>query len=188
MELKKSQNSDPLSTKVSATRPTVMFAKVALGVVICFIAIGAFLFWLADPLYLKAPKDRKLIMIFQDHRAAFEKLPQMAAEDSVWDFSESHLDARLSDKRRQEYKSLLSEIRPAPSVGRGDETTRFVFAFGGLSAIGPEWVKGIEYIPGSTDRVGVVLENLDQLASLAWGGVYLRQIEPHWFVFVQKTD
>jgi len=165
-----------------------MFTKVALGLVACFVAVGATIFWLADPLYLKAPKDRELITVFQDHRAAFEKLPQMAAEDSIWIFSESDLDARLGDKRRQEYKSLLSEIRPGLSVGRGDQTTRFIFAGGGLLAIGPEWVKGIEYIPGSTDRVGVVLQNLDQPASLATGGVYLRQIEPKWFIFFQNTD
>jgi hypothetical protein len=165
-----------------------MFTKVALGLIVGFIAVGAILFWLADPLYLKAPKDRQLITVFQGHRAAFEKLRQMAAEDSMWNFSESHLDARLGDKRRQEYKSLLSEIRPGLSVGRGYQTTRFIFAVGGLSAIGPEWVKGIEYVPGSIDREGVVLENLDQLASLATGGVYLRQIEPNWFVIFQKTN
>lgn len=165
-----------------------MFTKVALGLVVCFIAVGAILFWMADPLYLKAPKVRELITVFQEHRAAFEKLRQMAAEDSMWDFSESRLDARLGDKRRQEYKSLLSEIRRDLSVGRGYETTRFIFAGGGLSAIGPGWVKGIEYVPGSTDRVGPIKENLDQPASLAMGGVYLRQIEPKWFVFFQKTD
>jgi hypothetical protein len=168
---------------------TGMLTKVALGVVACFIAIGALLFWLADPLYLKAPKDRALITVFQDHRAAFEQLRQMAVEDSIWDLNEAHLDARLDDKRKREYKRLLSEIRPGLGAGRDyDGKTRFIFAVGGLSAIGPEWVKGIEYVPGSTDRVGPVLENLDQPASLAWGGVYLRQIEPKWFVFFQKTD
>jgi hypothetical protein len=165
-----------------------MFTKVALGLVVCLIAVGAILFWLADPLYLKAPKDHELIMVFQDHRAAFEKLRQMPAEDSAGYVSESHLDARLGDKRRQEYKSLLSDIRPCRSMEGDYQTTRFIFAGGGLLAIGPGWAKGIEYVPRSTDRVGPVLENLDQPASLAMGGVYLRQIEPYWFVFVQKTD
>lgn len=168
---------------------TGMFTKVALGVFVCFIAVGATLFWLADPLYLRAPKDRELIKVFQDHRAAFEQLQQMAVEDSIWDLNEAHLDARLDDKRKQEYKRLLSEIRLGLGAGRDyDEKTRFIFAAGGLSAIGPEWVKGIEYIPGSTAHVGDVVENLDQPASLAWGGMYLRQIEPKWFVFFQKTD
>jgi hypothetical protein len=167
---------------------TVMFTKVVLGLVVCFIAVGAILFWLADPLYLKAPKDRELITAFQDHRAAFEKLRHMAAEDSAGYLSESHLDARIGDKRREEYKSLLTEIRPCRSVGGDYQTTRFIFAGGGLLAIGPGWAKGIEYVLGSTDHVGPVLENLDQPASLAMGGVYLRKIEPNWFVFVQKTD
>jgi hypothetical protein len=165
-----------------------MFTKVALGLVVCFIAVGVILFWLADPLYLKAPKGRELITFFQDHRAAFEKLRQMAAEDSAGYLSESHLDARLGDKRKHEYKSLLSEIRPCRSMGGDYQTTRFIFAGGGLLAIGPGWAKGIEYVAGNTDRVGPIKENLDQLASLAMGGVYLRQIEPNWFVFVQKTD
>lgn len=169
-------------------KATKMFAKFALGLVVCLIAIGAILYWMADPLYLRAPKDRKLITFFQDHRAAFEKLRQMAAEDSAGYLSESHLDARLGDKRNQEYKSLLSEIRPCRSMGGDYQTTRFIFAGGGLLAIGPGWAKGIEYVPESTDRVGPVLENLDQPASLPMGGVYLRQIEPKWFVFFQKTD
>jgi hypothetical protein len=69
---------------------TVMFTKVALFLVVCFITVGAILVWLADPLYLKAPadplylkapKDRELFTVFQDHRAAFEQLRQMATED-----------------------------------------------------------------------------------------------------------
>ena len=173
---------------IEKVRHPPMFAKFGLVLVVCLIVIGAVLFWMADPLYLKAPKDRQLITFFQDHRAAFEKLRQMAAEDSAGYLSESHLDARLGVKRRQEYKSLLSEIRPCRSVGADDQTTRFIFSGGGLLAVGPGWAKGIEYIPGSTDRVGPVVENLDQPASLAMGGVYLRQIEPMWFVFFQKTD
>jgi hypothetical protein len=166
-----------------------MFTKVALGLVVCFIAVGAIHFWSADPLYLKAPKDRDLITVFQDHRAAFQQLRQMAVEDSIWDLNEAHLDARLDDKRKQEYKRLLSEIRPGLGAGRDyDGKTRFIFAGGGLLAIGPGWAKGIEYVPGSTDRVRPVLENLDQPSSLAMGGMYLRQIGPKWFVFFQKTD
>jgi hypothetical protein len=164
------------------------FAKFALGLVVCFIAIAAIFFWMADPLYFRAPKDRKLIASFQDHRVAFEKLRQMAAEDSEGYLSESHLDIRLGDKRRQAYLSLLSEIRPCRSMGGDDQTTRFIFAGGGLLAIGSGWAKGIEYVAGNTDRIGPVLENLDQPSSLATGNVYLRQIEPKWFVFFQKTE
>jgi hypothetical protein len=165
-----------------------MFAKVALSVIVFLILVGAVLFWLADPLYLKAPKDGDLMTVFQNHRAAFEKLRQMAAEDSAGYVSESNLDARLGEKRIKEYKSLLSEIGPCESMGGDNQTTRFSFAGGGLLAIGPGWAKGIEYISGSTDRVGPILENLDQPGSLAMGGVHLHQIEPKWFVFFQKTD
>ena len=165
-----------------------MLTKVALGVVVCIFAIGAILFWLADPLYLKAPKDRELIKVFQDHRAAFEQLRQMATEDSMGIFSESDLDAGLGDKRRQEYKSLLSEIRPGVLVAKDyDGRTRFIFAEGALLAIGPEWIKGIEYVPGSTAREGDVLKNLDQPASLPWGDVYLRQIEPKVAIFISEN-
>ena len=168
---------------------TGMFTKIVLGLVVCIIAIGAILFWVVDPLYLKAPKDRELIKVFQDHRAAFEQLRQMATEDSVSYLTESDLDTRLRDMRRQKYKRLLSEIRPSLTVRTDKQSVRFIFASGGgLLAIGPGWLKGLEYLPGSTNREGVVLENLDQPASLATGEVYLRQIEPNWFVIVQKTD
>lgn len=164
---------------------TGILTKVTLGLVVCLIAVGAILFWVIDPLYLKAPKDRELIKVFQDHRAAFEQLRQMATEDSVGYLTESDLDTRLSDTRRQKYKSLLSEIRPSLTVTADKGLVRFIFASGGgLLAIGPGWLKGIEY---STDRKAT-MENLDQLASLATGGVYLRQIEPKWFIVFQKTD
>lgn len=168
---------------------TGILTKVTLGLVVCLIAVGAILFWVIDPLYLKAPKDRELIKVFQDHRAAFEQLRQMATEDSVGYLTESDLDTRLSDTRRQKYKSLLSEIRPSLTVTADKGLVRFIFASGGgLLAIGPGWLKGIEYAPGSTAREGGILENLDQPASLAWGDVYLRQIEPNWFIIVQKID
>lgn len=107
---------------------------------------------------------------------------------SVSYFSESHSDTRLSDTRRQKYKSLLSETRDGLTVTTNNQSVRFIFASGGLFAIGPGWLKGIEYLPGSADREGAIMENLDQLTSLATRRVYLRQIEPNWFVIVQKTD
>jgi hypothetical protein len=143
---------------------------------------------MADPLYLKAPKDRELFTVFHDHRAAFEKLRQMATEDSLSYFSKSDLDARLSDQRKREYKNLLSEIRSGLVVTTDSQMAKFIFAGGGLSAIGPGWDKGIVYVPGSTDRAGVIRDNLDRPASLATGEVYLRQIEPKWFIIFEKTD
>ena len=166
-----------------------LFAKIVVCLVVVSGAVGAFLFWLADPLYLKAPKDHELSAVFQSNHAAFEKLRQMATEDSEPYISASHLDARLDDGRRQEYKALLSAIRSGLIVTtNGQKSVRFIFAGGGLSAIGSGWLKGIEYLPGSVDREGTIVEELDQPASLATGGVYLRPIEPKWFLIFQKTD
>jgi hypothetical protein len=58
---------------------------------------------------------------------------------------------------------------------------------GGLSAISSGWLKGIEYVPGSFEKKGVILQNLDGANTLS-AGVYLRQIEPNWFIVYQRTD
>jgi hypothetical protein len=165
-----------------------LLAKVALCLAIVLGAIGAFLLWLADPLYLKAPNDNDLLIIFHNNRSAFEKLCRMATEDSESYISESNLDVKLSGERRQEYKSLLSGIHSGLIVTTSTQSVRFIFANGGLSAIGPEWLKGIEYLPKDVAREGTVVKDLDHPALLATGGVYLRLIEPAWFLILQKTD
>jgi hypothetical protein len=69
------------------------------------------------------------------------------------------------------------------------QLVRFHFAGGSLSAIGPGWFKGIEYLPGDlSEREGVVSPELNHPASLATGEVYLRMIDAHWFIFFQNID
>jgi hypothetical protein len=69
--------------------------KITLGLIVTFLALilllVAVVFWMADPLNFRAPKDEKLIAIFQSHREAFEKLQQLAAEDAHygWYFDSS---------------------------------------------------------------------------------------------------
>ena len=166
----------------------VMIIRFVLALIFVFGIIGAILFWMADPLYLKAPPDSKLIRIFNNHRDAFESLRRMIVEDSQSYVSASHLDERLSDKRRAEYRNLISEIGAESIAPTSMSAVRFVFTGGGLSAIGPEWFKGIEYAPEDSDRGGIVIGSLDQPRDLAEGKVYLRQIGPHWYLFLQKTD
>jgi len=150
--------------------------------------ISLTLFWFADPLFLRAPKDRTLIAVFHRHRAAFTQLRKLAAADSDGYFSESYLGGGFSAQQQQECKKLLSEIDSGLIVTTSPQTVRFVFASGGLSAIGPEWLKGIEYISGDPAREGVVVKTLDHPASLPFGGVYLRPIAPRWFLVFQNTD
>lgn len=160
--------------------------KISLLLLAAVGVIGAALFWLADPLHLRAPTDRALIAVFQEHRAAFDKLREMAAEDSVPYLSASHLSSKLSDARKQRYKDILSEIHPDLIVTVGPKAVRFIFATGGLSAISPGWLKGIEYVSGDPAREGIPCTDLDNPRSLPQGGVYLRQIEPKWFLVFQS--
>jgi hypothetical protein len=162
--------------------------KFVLCIVVAFGAIGVFFVWIADPLYLKAPKDQTLFTLFEAKRSAFEQLRKMVIEDSESYITSSDLDARLDAPRRQEYRALLSEIGSGLIVRSDRQSVRFIFANGGLSAIGPGWLKGIEYLLQGPAREGVVVDSLDRPASLAVVGVYLRQIDPHWFLIFQKTD
>jgi hypothetical protein len=163
--------------------------RFGLGLIAVAILLGGFLFWLADPFFLTAPDDQRLVSVFQSHRAAFERLRQMAIEDDETYLSASGLGERLSAGRRQEYLNLLSEIRSGIVMTTDAQVVRFHFAGGGLSAIGPGWSKGIEYLPGDlSQREGVVSTELNHPASLSTGEVYLRMIEAHWFIFFQNID
>lgn len=151
-----------------------------LVVVVIFVVASALLFRMADPLYLKAPTDDELITNFQQHRAAFERLRDLVLKNR-----------ETRETNRKEFQSLKSEISSGLTVVSDLKSVRFIFAGGGLSAIGPGWLKGIEYVPGrvaTVGREGDILKNLDQPASLAEGGVYLRLIEPNWFIVFEKYD
>lgn len=94
---------------------------------------------------------------------------------------------KLDQSRRSEYKSLISQIRPDMVVTNGyTGVVRFIFAGEG-SAIGPDWFKGIEYLPGDYSREGTLLPDLNKAASLQ-ANVYIRQIEPNWFIFYQRDE
>jgi hypothetical protein len=181
-------------------KPVSTLLKVALRLVlvccVLFCGIAALLFWMADPYYLKAPSDQKLMTRLHDHRAAFEALRQMAADDSKQEgyFNEHLLNEKFPWSRRQEYKHLEAEIYPSfdiiiwATVNGPYKVVKFVFARGGLSAIGPEWTKGLEYIPGDYNKnEGQLLPSLDNPNTLP-DGMYVREIEPHWFIFYDYID
>lgn len=161
---------------------------VAALAVICG-AVAALIFWALDPWNLSAPSDRTLIDTFHQNRAAFERLHQMAAEDAgrISYVSRSEIVGTISDTRKQEYKDLLPKIHSGLIVGMDYDSERFIFAHGALSAISGGWTKGIEYVPGDAKRFGVIVQNLDKANELS-ANVYLREIEPHWFIFYQSDD
>jgi hypothetical protein len=121
----------------------------------------------------------------------------MAADDSKQEgyFNERLLNEKFPWSRRQEYKHLEAEVYHSFDViiwetaNGPDNVVRFVFAWGGLSAIGPEWTKGIEYIPGDDNDKdeAQLLPSLDQPGALPYG-MYVREIEPHWFIFYNYVD
>ena len=166
-------------------RLVIFLSLISVGVV-----IGLVLLWMDDPLYLKAPSDDSLIQSFQSHQTEYERLREMAAEDSSKEsyFTASHLDSRLDSARRDEYVNMLSNIQSGLILTYSPNMTRFIFAGGGLSAIGPSWLKGIEYLPGHASGMGVEMQSLDKIYVLQPGVMYLRKIQPNWFVVVEKYD
>ena len=135
------------------------------------------------------PRDQELISIFHAHRQAFEQLQEMATEDARrgWYLGASD-PGKLDQPRRDEYKNLPSQIRPGLQVTINGNTgvVRFIFAQKG-STVGPGWAKGIEYVPGDFSREGLLLPDLDKADSLQ-ANVYMRQMEPNWFIFYQHDQ
>ena len=190
-----------------------VFGLILVCLVVCVVLAAAILFWFnAGGGYpfvgLNAANDRKLIALFHARRRAFDKLQEMATEDvrRGWylGFGEK---SKIGEARWHEYKQLMFQIHRRLNVsmdgyGYG---MRFIFAGGGMAAIGPGWVKGIEYVPGGyetngaiygkrevngvaySEWQGLILSDLEQARTLP-AQVYLRRIEPNWFVFYQRTD
>jgi hypothetical protein len=134
------------------------------------------------------PSDDNVIRVFRAHRNELERLRQMASEDmhETSFFSEANLSSGLSSSRREEYKNLL-RLSPGLKVGANYAgSVRFIFASTG-QAIGPGWAKGIEFIPDTGKVIGTQRDTLDNSAKLP-EGVYLRKLEPRWFLFFQRDE
>ena len=134
------------------------------------------------------PSDDELIRIFQANRGEIDKLRQMATEDMLVEsfFSESNISNKLPAPRRDEYRKLL-KFTPGLQVGANyDGSVRFIFAGAG-QAISPGWAKGIQFIPDGAKFIGIRKPSLEDTSKLSTG-VYLRKIEPRWFLFYQRDE
>jgi hypothetical protein len=177
----------------SANKPRQVVStplRVVLGLMLlACLVVGALVLWAADPLQIKAPSDPELIAFFQAHRVELERLRQMVTEDmhAKSYFSESELDGTLLEARRQEYRGLLKIKSGLIVTVNYDKSVRFIFGIGGLSAIGPGWAKGIQFLPQGTKHIGVQVKTLDNERTLPVG-VYLREIVPDWFILFQRDD
>jgi hypothetical protein len=155
---------------------------------VCFVLV-AFIFWMKDPYNLSAPKDQELIAIFNDHHEAFERLRQMATEDS----KSNHIYIKNSEivgikdtLRRQEYRKLLSSINSDIRVVADEGNITFFFSGGGLSAISGGWGKGIASLP-LIEKYDTILPSLDH-ANMLPNGDYMRPIDGQWFIYYQKYE
>jgi hypothetical protein len=128
------------------------------------------------------PSDRELINIFHSYPLAFERL-RMIKTATLRAAAES---GRSNARNNGEENRLIGQVPHLLGVG-GDYsgTIRFVFAMSENMAVGPGWVKGIEYVQGSSQGVGELKSSLDDVRGFQ-PGVYLREIEPHWFVIYQR--
>ncbi len=154
-----------LDTLASVPNIALFYGFIVLFCVITLVIVRA-----ADPFNFRAPTDQMLIMAFKQHSALFEDLRQKKA---------SH------EKVEQAKLTALPGIL---GIGAGwNGVIRFVYAEGGLLAVGSGWAKGIEYIPGDYQKEGDIRPELDDARKLP-EGVYLREIEPHWFIFYQRDN
>jgi len=175
---------------MSRSQILIGLALVSFGVGVTLVALFV---WMTDPFYLKAPSDDRLVALFRAHRAEFDALREMALEDwrtSTYIRSSTLERSGLDKSRRDSYRRLLSTIDSGNliiTVDHQSNSVRFISATGGIAAFGPGWLKGIEYFPEKSDREGLITENLDSPSRLT-AGVYLKPIEPMWFILFQKTD
>jgi hypothetical protein len=98
------------------------------------------------------PRDQELISTFHAHRQVFEQLQKMATEDARRGWYLLGSDQNKPDQpRRDEYKNLISQIRPGLQVAMTGPagTVRFIFASEGV-AIGRVGLKGLNTCRATT--------------------------------------
>jgi hypothetical protein len=107
--------------------------------------------------------------------------------------------SKFDESRQQEYKKLIFEIHSGihVSIDGREKGISFIFAGGGLLAIGAGWEKGIKYEPDSFEvdgvnytngYIGVVSTNLDNAKTLNPGTTYIRPLESNWFIFYHRDE
>lgn len=167
-----------------------MIRKVIGIALIALCVVGGGLFFAADPFYMRMPKDAVLLRELQARRGAYERVSQMMIEDSnvASKFSRYELNKDLTQERRAEYEQLFAQLPVGMVATTHRQSARFIFASGGLLSIGPEWIKGVEYLPSAPTDWGKLVDNLDNPSGLAMGNVYLRPAQDQWYIFLQKTD
>src|SRR5690242_8405834 len=96
--------------------------------VIC--GIGAAVILVADPLYMRVPKDASVLSEFQTHIETFERMQQMAVQDSsiASMFAADNLNSSLSPGRRDEYQKLFAQLPSGIVVTTHLGSVRFVVA------------------------------------------------------------
>jgi hypothetical protein len=156
-------------------------------VLVCAVA-GAVL-WMIDPFYWRWPKDDGLLANFRAHTHAFEDLRAIiSSTPNANVFTASSWDS-LGQAQQETYQTAFRQIGSSWTVTNDRGTVRFIAAVGGSwISIGPEWIKGIEYISIPPEGAGLTTANLDDPKALALGDVYLRPIDQHWYLFVQKSE
>ena len=94
--------------------------------------------------------DRKLLTVFYNQRATFNRLRDMAHEDRelIQDINEQSVaHSRLSAERREEYLRLISSVNRKLSIESAPNQVTFVFADGNVGlSLWCEWFKGIAYL------------------------------------------
>lgn len=167
-----------------------MTSRVALAFASVCAGIGVLCSSHADSLGVKVPPDEAILSLFGKHRDEFERLRQMVTEDKhtfrMSVFNESTIASLTPETGRNAYRNLL-QLSPGMTVGVNyDDSVRFVFASNG-QAVGSGWAKGLEFVPTGAKMIGTKLANLDGSSKIL-PGVYLRQIDPRWFLFYQQDD
>ena len=165
--------------------------KISIGLLAVVVLFSIPFLWITDALGIKAPSDLALLKLFHDHRSEFVQALDMAAQDSAYTsyFSLATLDdSKLSQPRQKQWKDIFKKIDSKMDVSVGDDdVVRFTFAVGGVSAVGPDWAKGITYIPNHQERYGIQTSDLTNASSRS-ADTYLRSIEPRWFCYYQRDE
>lgn len=165
-------------------------SKTITVIIILMCSVSLLVLWATDPFRWSASTDENMINLFAKHNNEFQTLRQMAVNDRklLSHLTKSSVTKYLDNTRSKEYQSLMPLLSDDIIITVDhNKIVRFIFSGGGLSAIGGGWIKGIEYRPNTLEEPEKLLLSLNEVNNLS-PDLYLKKIEPSWYIFYQYND
>lgn len=159
-----------------------------------FLAYGIYTF-ITSPLFGEEPDDKPddiLIANFTEHRAEFERVREMSAEDTMMTRVDNTWTnpSTLDSARVAEYRRLFKIIGTPRGITVRHDHDWIEFMSTSHGWVASSSSKGYLYFKGNTTLKGGPFKLVDNLDGYGWHSQYtfvIRHIEGDWYLYFERS-